>query len=306
MGYRLPAQGKTLERPSHAPTYRLQAMRTPTVTPSRPRPLPAHQGVRRGSYGHDQLIRERLEQTRQPRTPRASTFSILRDTQNPTPAKAGRAVVTFTVATEAELPGLLGGMRLRLRPEQCDVGRCSFGVLSLLRSHDLDQPIGRILQLQHVQQGRAYLLQGRAEISNTPRAQATLDEIREGALVGVSPGFLVQKMEAVERNGDDLLMDVVKSEVYEVSVTTAARNRFARIHSIGGTTMSMSGELVSTSDLVGLEIAAIKVALRSDTGTERQRAAFRHFLSEFERLSATGLDRDSAAKQAAQAAKRAA
>ena len=109
-------------------------------------------------------------------------------------------------------------------------------------------------------------MQGRAEISNTPRAQITLDELREGALVGISPGFLIQKMEAVERNGDDLLFDVTESEVYEVSVTTAPRNKHARLHTITGGTMSMSNELVSTSDLVGLEIAAIKVALREQHG----------------------------------------
>ena len=107
--YKLPRTGQTLERPTRAPTYSLRATKAPTVTSS-PRPLPVQNGVIRGSYGHDQLIRDRLQQQRQPRTQRAShAFTVSAPSLN----LPKLATLSLMVADEATLPGIFGTIALR-------------------------------------------------------------------------------------------------------------------------------------------------------------------------------------------------
>ena len=130
----------------------------------------------------------------------------------------------------------------------------------------------------------------------------TLEEIRVGARRGVSPGFIINKVEA----DDEFNLIVESSEIYELSVVGAPRNRGARVLGMEASMgMSMdsignaSPELVSLDDPVGLALVAGRKALDSGRLSDSKRAK----LQEFYRLYDAGLENGLTRDKAAQAAK---
>ena len=294
--YTLPKTGRTIERTSRAPVYRLAAQ-APTVTPATPRPLPIDRlGVRRGSYGHDLLIRERLQQPRQPRTPRAShAFSVNAPALNlPTLAR-----LSLLVADESKMPGIFGSISLRIDRDAVDLNRVKSGILNLCIDHDASRPAGRIVRAGI----DGAILYATAEIAKTPDGADYLRDIDAGLRIGVSPGFIISGFE-LQEDGDNLHAIVASWQPYEISATAIPRNGSARI--IGRASMNglQTPELVSTSDVVGVELACIRLALQTGQGTGRRRAAMERYIAGYDRLTGQGVDHLQAARQASEQAKR--
>ena len=136
------------------------------------------------------------------------------------------ARITLAVASEEPMPGLFGDLVLHCGPEAHDMRRLELGTMSLLRQHNDDDPVGRVLSLQHVQDRTgAWSIFGRAEIADIPLGAATLAEVRAGARVGVSPAFLIREIDF----DDDFNMRITQSEIYECSLVTGPRFYGARV-----------------------------------------------------------------------------
>ena len=167
-----------------------------------------------------------------------------------------------------------------------------------LRQHNDDDPVGRVLSLQHVQDRTgAWSIFGQAEIADIPRGKETLAELRTGARLGVSPAFLIREIDF----DDDFNMQVKQSEVYELSLVTGPRFYGARVLSMEASMSTTNGKVhnvVTTSDLVGLSLAAGRKILDSSTGSAAQRAKLREFFEAFDSGLASGLTRDAAATAA--------
>ena len=94
------------------------------------------------------------------------------------------------------MPGLFGDMIFHCSPEAHNMRRLALGTMSLLRQHNDDDPVGRVLSLQHVQDRTgAWAIFGEAEIADIPRGKETLAELRTGARLGVSPAFLIREID---------------------------------------------------------------------------------------------------------------
>ena len=183
--------------------------------------------------------------------------------------------------------------------------RLSLGTMSLLRQHSDDDPVGRVLSLQHVQDRTgAWSIFGEAEIADIPLGAATLAEVRAGARLGVSPAFVMQEIDF----DDDFNMRITQSEVYECSLVTGPRFYGARVlgTNMEEASMSMSmngdmkgvGDVVTTSDVIGLSLVAAKKALDSGQGSASQRAKLQQFFKLFDAGVSAGLSRDLAATAA--------
>ena len=105
---------------------------------------------------------------------------------------------------------------------------------------------------------------------------------------------------------DDFNMQITQSEVYECSLVTGPRFYGARVLGTNMTeeaSMSRSmngnmkdvGDVVTTSDVVGLSLAAAKKALASGKGSERQRSQLKTFFEAFDASIERGQSRDTAA-----------
>lgn len=209
------------------------------------------------------------------------------------------ATVSLRVASEIPMPGFFGDVLLRCGPENHDMRRLQLGVMSLLRQHEDDVPIGRVVSLSHVQESGGWALTGEAEVADIPAGRRALEEMRSGARLGVSPGFLILDYSI----DDEFNMDVTKTELIEVSIVTGPRNYGARVLSMEA---SMNGALdkqvVTLDDTVGLGITAARQALRDGLGTERQRVKLGEFFKTFDDLRSRGESRDAAAVAAKAAA----
>ena len=209
------------------------------------------------------------------------------------------ACVTLAVASEEPMPGLFGDMIFHCSPEAHNMRRLALGTMSLLRQHNDDDPVGRVLSLQHVQDRTgAWAIFGQAEIADIPRGKETLAELRTGARLGVSPAFLIREIDF----DDDFVMQVKQSEIYECSLVTGPRFYGARVLNMEASMSTTNGKVhnvVSTSDLTGLSLAAAREVLRSGKGSERQRSKLEEFFKAFD----TGLERGLSRDVAAQAAK---
>ena len=176
--------------------------------------------------------------------------------------------------------------------------RLSLGTMSLLRQHSDDDPVGRVLSLQHVQDRTgAWSIFGQAEIADIPRGKETLAELRTGARLGVSPAFLIREIDF----DDDFVMQIKQSEIYECSLVTGPRFYGARVLNMEASMSTTNGKVhnvVSTSDMTGLSLAAGREALRSGSGSASQREKLEKFFSAYETGLENGLSRDKAAQAA--------
>ena len=208
------------------------------------------------------------------------------------------ARVTLAVASEEPMPGLFGDMIFHCSPEAHNMRRLALGTMSLLRQHNDDDPVGRVLSLQHVQDRTgAWAIFGQAEIADIPRGKETLAELRTGARLGVSPAFLIREIDF----DDDFVMQVKQSEIYECSLVTGPRFYGARVLNMEASMSRTNGKVhnvVSTSDLTGLSLAAAREVLRSGKGSERQRSKLTEFFKLFDAGVSAGLSRDLAATAA--------
>ena len=214
------------------------------------------------------------------------------------------ARLALVVASEEKMPGLFGDMIFHCSPKAHDMRRLENGTMSLLRQHNDDDPVGRVLSLQHVQDRTgAWAIFGSAEIADIPRGKETLEELRTGARLGVSPAFLIREIDF----NDDFVMQIEQSEIYEVSLVTGPRFYGARVKSMhmeASMSMSMNGDMkgvrdvVTTSDVIGLSLAAGREALRSGSGSASQRSKLEAFFAAFDSALERGLARDVAATAA--------
>ena len=210
------------------------------------------------------------------------------------------ARITLVVASEEAMPGLFGDMIFHCSPEAHNMRRLALGTMSLLRQHNDDDPVGRVLSLQHVQDRTgAWAIFGEAEIADIPRGKETLEELRTGARLGVSPAFLIREIDF----DDDFNMQVKEAEIYECSLVTGPRFYGARVLSMNmeasmSTTNGKVHNVVSTSDMTGLSLAAAREVLRSGKGSERQRSKLEEFFKAFDAGLERGLSRDVAAAAA--------
>ena len=244
---------------------------------------------------------EEAQRTPKPRTTTHQAFSTFAPDMDTKPL----ARLTLAVASEEPMPGIFGDLVLHCSPESHNMRRLSLGTMSLLRQHSDDDPVGRVLSLQHVQDGMgAWSIFGEAEIADIPLGAATLAEVRAGARLGVSPAFVMQEIDF----DDDFNMRITQSEVYECSLVTGPRFYGARVlgTNMEEASMSMSmngdmkgvGDVVTTSDVIGLSLVAAKKALDSGQGSAAQRSKLQQFFKLFDAGLENGLTRDAAATAA--------
>lgn len=214
------------------------------------------------------------------------------------------ALIEMRVASELAMPGFFGDVTLKCDPASHDMRRLRLGTMPLLRQHDHDAPIGRVRALSHVREADGWAITGEAEIGDFARAREVYAEMRAGARIGVSPGFVIVDSDM----DDDLNLTVTRAEIFECSVVTGARNYGARVTHMEASMDTMNGvkegpEIVSTSDLTGLSLSAGRAAMRSGKGTNRQRVRLGEFFKVFDAKRAEGLSRDEAALAAKEAAR---
>ena len=272
-----------------------------------PAPLPADKPVTAPKWGAGSG-RETYKRPTTPK-PQRTVQAQAQRTTTPKPQQAFEtfapsmntkplARITLVVASEEPMPGLFGDMIFHCSPEAHNMRRLALGTMSLLRQHNDDDPVGRVLSLQHVQDRTgAWAIFGEAEIADIPRGKETLAELRTGARLGVSPAFLIREIDF----DDDFNMQVKQSEIYECSLVTGPRFYGARVLNMEASMSTTNGKVhnvVSTSDLIGLSLSAGREVLRSGGGSERQRAKLTEFFKVFETGLENGLSRDAAAAAA--------
>ena len=221
----------------------------------------------------------------------------------PVGPRKGRRVLEFTAATESPMAAFMGTIQLRINPDAVNLGRLESGLLSLAIDHDVTRLMGRITEAT-IGSGRLDML---AEISSTATATEAMAEVDDLTRAGFSPGFLIHETETLsegDRGYDESEMfqiEVTRWEPYEVSSTAIPRSPDAKLKGVAS--MNSNGsmdapELVHTSDLTGLSLAAGREVLRSGGGSERQRAKLTEFFKVFETGLENGLSRDVAAAAA--------
>ena len=263
-------------------------------------PLPTlNRASEREPYVYRTSVEKAAQTPARSRTQKAAVETIRAPRMDTKPL----ATVSLRVASDLEMPGYFGSVTLRCSPESHDMRRVQLGVMPLLKQHNDDSPIGRVDSLTHVQESGGWAITGEASIADFPRAQEVLAEMGAGARRGVSPGFLVAEIEL----DDDLNMIIMKSEIYEVSIVTGAKNYGARVlttmeASMTGMTGAQSNEIVHADDQIGLGVMAARVALRTGKGTKRQRRNLSLVLTTFDDAVASGKPREIAAALAKQAA----
>ena len=220
----------------------------------------------------------------------------------PVQPRKGRTVLDFVAATDAEMDSFLGTIRLDISPEAVDLSRLESGVMALAVDHDVTRLMGRITEAT-IHPGR---LDMEAEISTTPTATSAMAEIDDLTRAGFSPGFLIHKVRILDEDDEsydpDQYMQIVceKWEPYEISSTAIPRNRDARLKGVAsmGDVIMDARELVSTSDLVGMSLAAGREILASGQGSAAQRSKLQAFFKLFDAGLENGLSRDVAATAA--------
>ena len=220
----------------------------------------------------------------------------------PVGPREGRRVLDFVAATDAEMEAFMGTIKLKIDAESVDLSRLSGGVLSLALDHDVSQLMGRITEAT-IHPGR---LDMEAEVGDTPTARSAMTEIDDLTRAGFSPGFLIHEVRILDEDDEsfdpDKYMQIVceKWEPYEVSSTAIPRNRDAKLRGVASMNSAImdARELVSTSDLVGMSLAAGREVLASGQGSERRRAKLEEFFKVFDAGLERGLSRDVAAAEA--------
>ena len=221
----------------------------------------------------------------------------------PIAPRKGRRVLEFTAASEYQMPGFMGTIELRINPDSVDLGRLELGIMSLAVDHDVTRLMGRITEAT-IHPGR---LDMEAEVSTTATAKETMAEVDDLTRAGFSPGFLIHESEMLNEDdpgydADQFIQIVVtRFEIYEVSSTAIPRSKDAVLKGVASmttNTMFEAPELVSTSDKLGLSLAAGREVLRSGSGSESQREKLAEFYRAYENGLENGLTRDVAAAAA--------
>ena len=224
--------------------------------------------------------------------------------QSPTRGRyKSAAKLSLIVATDAELPGMFGSIRLRIDPNACDLGRLQSGLMNYCLDHDISKPIGRMVEASFI----GGQLNAKTEIATTPDGLRFMADFDAGLRQGVSPGFLIHASE-IEEATDDIRLVITAWEIFEVSSTSAPKNPLSKV--IGRYTMNdvqtletAMPELVSTSDPVTMSIHAGRVALRSGQAmAPDKRAKLETFYKEYDARIARGETRIIAATGAREAA----
>ena len=196
----------------------------------------------------------------------------------PIGTRKGRREISFTAATEADLPGMFGTLRLRCTPDAVDLSRLSDGILSLCVDHNTSELCGRIVEAR-VQDGRVDM---KAEMGTTPRAVNTLAEVDGLLRTGFSPGFLINASEPIPDNDpaydEDyfLQLEITKWTIFECSSTAIPRNQKALLKGVASmaTTQPMTGteapDIVHWDDPIGLNLAVARTAVRTGKGSVKQ------------------------------------
>ena len=200
------------------------------------------------------------------------------------------------------MPAFMGTIRLRIDRDSVDLGRLELGVMALAVDHNEGRLMGRVFE-GTVHSGRLDML---AEVSTTATAKEAMAEIDDLTRAGFSPGFLIHETEIIDPDDpayderEMFQIEVTRWEPYEISSSAIPRNRDARLKGVAsmGTTMLETPELVSTSDLIGLSLAAGREVLRSGSGSESQREKLTEFFEAFDAGLERGLSRDVAAAAA--------
>ena len=227
----------------------------------------------------------------------------------PVGARKGRRVLEFTAADETPMQAFMGTLALRIDAESVDLSRLENGVMALAIDHDVSQLMGRVTE-GTIHSGR---LDMKAEVGDTPTAVSAMSEIDDLMRAGFSPGFLILETEVIDPDHPDYdpdqYMQVIctRWQPYEISSTAIPRNPNARlkgIASMNGNVIAMDDvitgapELVSTSDLIGLSLAAARQVLDSGQGSAAQRSRLQQFFKLFDVGLENGLSRDVAATAA--------
>ena len=230
----------------------------------------------------------------------------------PVGPRKGRRVLSFTAASEVDVPAFLGTLRLKCDGDSVDLERVTLGVMSLCVDHIQSLLIGRVTSATIG--GGALAMQ--AEVSESPYARRILAEIDDLVRVGFSPGFIPKKTEALSESDpaydpDEFAQVVVSSWLpYEVSNCACPRNPNARLR---GEASMMNADrnldptltappLVNIDDPIGLSLSAGRMALKSRRGSARQRRNLGKFFAAYDDAVARGEGRDSAAQLAKEAA----
>ena len=286
---RLPASSSDGKVPAPARGLRLKAS---PAAPAQPRPYSPP------SFRLSERTRSDYRETPRSTRPR-NTQSF--NTEAPSQGRKGRARVGMLAASERWLDGLFGEIKLACTRDAIDLERLRMGQLSFCIDHDTSAPIGRIVKASI----RERSLYADAEIANTPFAKAKLLEIDEGIRVGVSPGFIVNELRAVERDepdysDDNLRIVVERWQPYELSSTPIPRNPMARITNRGRFSMGQTEyvttaalgvsapELVSTDDLDGLSLTVGRKLLESGQGDPAKLGKLERFFAAFDAAMANG------------------
>ena len=212
-------------------------------------------------------------------------------------------MLDFTCATDAAMPSMMGTISLEISRESMDWARLENGLLALAADHDPESKLmGRITSAT-VRPGR---LDMTAEVSTTPIAKALYSEIVDLTRTGFSPGFLLNRIEMLDDSDKDydaaypLQMRVTRLEIYEASASAIPRNPAAILRRRYQMSMTATNEpeIVSTDDLLGLSLAAGRVALASGQGSRKQRERLAAFFATYDDAVLSGSTRDEAARAA--------
>lgn len=138
------------------------------------------------------------------------------------------ARLRVVVASDAELPGYFGSVKLVVDRDSVDLSRLRDGVLPVLADHDARRPIGSVRSAS-VSPGE---LSAVVDIYDVDGAAETLRQIRApgGLRKGISPGFIIQEAHLEPSGGDDVGTFVItKWQPFEISTTPIPKNQAARI-----------------------------------------------------------------------------
>ena len=268
MPYRFGQEGNSRGR-----RYRLPSMPQRAAIPASPRrpeaPLPSSV---RGTPSGEIAALDRLREQRRERVPRAAqTFNV----HSPVPRREGARMMRLKVSDDSWLPAPLGRIRLLHGVDAVNLERVELGQLSLHLHHDVTQVAGRILSAGV--SGATLYADTELSRSLDPKTEQLIDE---GALSGISPGFLLDRVRALKAgeqgfDKDSIDLVVERWTVYEVSLTSVPRNPNARI--IGRFSMTTpqtalgAPELATTDDLDQLSLVTARLALSTGEGSAKQR-----------------------------------
>ena len=221
----------------------------------------------------------------------------------PVGPRKGRTVLDFVAATDAEMDGFMGTIRLQIDADSVDLGRLSGGVMALCVDHNTSALMGRVTEAT-VYPGRLDMV---AEVGDTPTATEAMAEIDDLMRAGFSPGFLIHETEVIDADHPDydedqmFQIEVTRWEPYEISSTAIPRNPNARLRgvaSMNSNAIMDAPEILNRDDMIGLSLAAGRKVLASGKGTDAQRSKLTEFFKLYDAGVERGLTRDVAATAA--------